>query len=151
RDLASDGKPPANTPPAPDAPASVVDGKLIVGEGENRMELSGEDVRTLIREKAERDLRATKMPPTAADYRADLPKNLKLPQGIEVKIDTADPAFAALRNFAHSRGWSQDDFSTALGIYAAREAREAAAMQTILQAEIKKLGPNGSQRINALH
>jgi hypothetical protein len=68
-----------------------------------------------------------------------------------VKIDANDAAFKDLQAFAHSRGWSRDDFAAALGIYAAREAREAKTLDEAIQAEIKKLGPNGSQRITALH
>jgi hypothetical protein len=147
------GTPPAapGTAPAPDAPASVVDGKLVVGEGENRMELSGQDVREIMRAKAEADMRATRVPPTAAEYRAELPKDLRLPPGIEIRIDPNDAAFKDLQALAHSRGWSRDDFAAALGIFAAREARDAAHMQTLLKAEIAKLGPNGSQRISAIN
>jgi hypothetical protein len=45
------------------------------------MELSGEDVRTILREKAERDMRAVNVPATAADYRPELPKDLKIAAG----------------------------------------------------------------------
>jgi hypothetical protein len=68
-DLTPDGKPatPASSP-APDAPATVADGKLIVGQGENRMELSGQDIREIMRAKAEADMRATQIPASAESY-----------------------------------------------------------------------------------
>ena len=103
-------------PPAPAAPASVTeDGKLKVGE----LELSADDVAALMATKAQADLRATQVPATAADYKPDLPADLQLPPGIEFKIDVSDPSYKDLANFAHARGWSQSDLSTALGIFAA--------------------------------
>ena len=98
------------------------DGKLKVGE----LELS-DDIAALMATKAQADLRATQVPANAADYKPDLPADLKLPPGIEFKIDVSDPSYKDLANFAHARGWSQSDLSTALGIFASREAREAAA------------------------
>jgi hypothetical protein len=144
RDLAPDGKPP------PAAPASdqarFVDGKLVLGDAE----LTGDDVRELLAEKAARALRATQVPASADAYQPTLPANLKLPDGIELQIESRDPALADLRNLAHSRGWSQDDFSAALGIYAAKQAQESAQLRTAINAEIARLGPNGSQRVDAL-
>jgi hypothetical protein len=128
RDLTPDGTP-RPAAPATDAPAAVVDGKLVIGEGDNRFELSPDDVKMLMTQKAENDLRATRVPLDATGYKPELPKDLKLPPGVgEIKIDEGDPALADLRMFAHSRGWSQDDFSAALGIYAGKEARETAAL-----------------------
>jgi len=149
RSEAADGKPAS---PAPDAPTSVsADGRLVVGEGENRMELSDEDIRTILRESAERVMRASTVPATPGEYRPELPKDLKLPGGVEVKIDGTDAAFKDLQAFCHSRGLSQSDMSAALAIFASYQAREAATLQQVLQAEIKELGPNGVQRITSLH
>jgi hypothetical protein len=151
-DLTPDGKSPvAPTAHAPDAPATVVDGKLRIGTGETAFELSPDDIKMLITAKAERDMRASQVPGTAADYKAELPKDLKLPPGVEIKIDGNDPAFKDLQVFAHSRGWSQNDLSAALGIFASHQAREAAALNAALKAEVAKLGPNGTSRITALH
>jgi hypothetical protein len=146
-DLTPDGKPPAApTAPTSDSQARFVDGKLILGDAE----LSENDVRELLAAKAEKALRATQIPASAEGYQPTLPANLKLPDGITVQIDSKDPAFVDLRNLAHSRGWSQDDFSAVLAIHAAKQAQENAALQTAIKAEIAKLGANGSQRIGAL-
>jgi hypothetical protein len=124
-----------------------VDGKLVLGEHE----LSGDDVRELLAAKAERALRATQIPASAEGYQPTLPANLKLPENIAgVQIDAKDPAFVDLRNLAHARGWSQDDFSAVLAIHATKTAQETSALNTAIQSEIAKLGPNGSQRIGAL-
>jgi hypothetical protein len=147
RDLAPDGTPPAPTAPGADSQqARFVDGKLVLGDAE----LSADDVRELLAAKAERALRATKIPASAEGYQPTLPANLKLPDGIaEVQIDSKDPAFLDLRNLAHARGWDQDTFSAVLAIHAAKTAQESALLQTAIQSEIAKLGPNGSQRIGA--
>jgi hypothetical protein len=152
-DLASSPAPkPAATQPgeplAPAAPpASVTEaGRLKVGD----YELSSEDIASLMRTRAELDLRAAAVPATAADYKPDLPPDLKLPSGIEFKIDTADPAYRDLAAFAHARGWDQEAFSTAIGIFASREARQAAAFNEAQRAEVQKLGANGTSRVTAV-
>jgi hypothetical protein len=148
RDLTPDGKPPASaTAPGSDTQhAHFRDGRLVLGEHE----LSADDVKSLLQLKAERALRQTQIPSGPEDYQPTLPPNLKLPDGVEIAIDGNDPAFKDLRNLAHARGWSQDDFSAALGIYASKTAQEAATLQTAIKAEIAKLGPNGNTRIDAL-
>jgi len=52
--------------------------------------------------KAQADLRATQSAGDASGYKPDLPADLKLPPGIEVKIDTADPSYRDLAAFAHA-------------------------------------------------
>jgi hypothetical protein len=136
----------APAPPAPPPPASVVDGKLRVGE----YELSSDDIAALMATKAQADLRATQVPADASGYKPDLPADLKLPPGIEVKIDTADPSYRDLAAFAHARGWDQEAFSTAIGIFANREAREAARFAEAQRAEVQKLGANGTSRVTAI-
>jgi hypothetical protein len=153
-DLAPDANPgapkpaaapaPNDAPPAP--PASVVDGKLRVGD----FELSSDDIAALMATKAQADLRATQVPADASGYKPDLPADLKLPPGIEFKIDTADPAYRDLAAFAHARGWDQEAFSTAIGIFASREARQAAAFAEAQRAEVQKLGANGTSRVTAV-
>jgi hypothetical protein len=124
----------------------VVDGKLRVGD----FELSSDDIAALMATKAQADLRATQVPADASGYKPDLPADLKLPPGIEFKIDTADPAYRDLAAFAHARGWDQEAFSTAIGIFASREARQAAAFAEAQRAEVQKLGANGTSRVTAV-
>ena len=140
--VAQPGEPPA--PAAP--PASVVDGKLRVGE----FDLSSDDIAALMATKAQADLRATQVPADPSGYKPDLPADLKLPPGIEFKIDVNDPAYKDLANFAHARGWDQEAFSTAIGIFASREAREAAAFNAAVAAERAKLGAVATDRATAI-
>ena len=138
---------PGDTPPAP---ASVADGKLRIGEGETAYELSADDVKMLMAQKAESDLRKTQIPASAADYKPELPVSLKMPDGITFQIDVNDPAYKDLANFAHSRGWDQGAFSTAIGIFASREARLAGAFNAAQRAEVEKLGAHGTARVSAI-
>jgi hypothetical protein len=148
-DLAPDPAKPAaasGEPAPPAAPASGVDGKLVVGE----YSLSSDDIASLMRTRAELDLRATQVPATATDYKPDLPADLKLPPGIEFKINTNDPAYKDLANFAHTRGWDQEAFSTAIGIFASRELRQAEAFNAAQRAEVEKLGAMATTRVTAV-
>ena len=45
---------------------------------------------------------------------------------------------------------SQSDFSDVLSIYAAREANNAALVNTARNGEVQKLGTNGPSRIDAV-
>jgi hypothetical protein len=117
-DLAPESPTPA---PAADAPASVTpDGMLRIGSGENAYELSPADIKSLMAEKAARDLRVANTPASPAAYKAEISKDTVLPDGYQIQFDEQDPGLADLRNLAHSRGWSQDDFSAALGVYASK-------------------------------
>jgi hypothetical protein len=72
----ADGKPPA---PAGE-PSVTADGRLRVGD----MELSADDVKLLMAEKAQADLRKTTVPASAEDYQAVLPEGFKgLPEGMQ--------------------------------------------------------------------
>jgi hypothetical protein len=139
---------PGEPAPAPAAaPASVTaDGRLKVGD----YELSSDDIASLMRTRAELDLRATQVPADPSGYKPDLPADLQLPPGIEFKIDVNDPSYKDLANFAHARGWSQGDLSTALGIFANRQAREAAAFNAAVAAERAKLGAMATDRATAI-
>lgn len=139
-------KPAAVIAEPPPAASVTADGRLKVGD----YELSSEDIASLMATKAQADLRATQVPADASGYKPDLPADLQLPPGIEFKIDTNDPAYKDLAAFAHARGWSQSDLSTALGIFASREAREAAAFAEAQRAEVAKLGANGTSRVTAV-
>jgi hypothetical protein len=129
------------------APGSKI---KIAGADGVTFELDANDIAALMQQKAAADLRKTQIPTSAADYQPSLPKDFVLPQGIEFKVDNSDPALQDLRNLAMNRGWSQEDFSAALGIHAAREARQEAAFRTAAAAEIEKMGANATMRVTAI-
>ncbi len=141
-------------PPAADAidPARMQPGEKIklAGKDGTVFELDAADVSRLMETQAAEALRKATLPADAAAYEVKLPDTFKPPPGVELTIDNTDPALFDLKNWAHKRGLSQAEFSDVLGIYAAREARQAAVIQTAAQKQIELLGTNGAQRVDAV-
>ncbi|MBR1086461.1 hypothetical protein JQ621_03130 [Bradyrhizobium manausense] len=135
------------TAAATDGSQPVVEGdKLVLGE----LTLTHEEARELMVAKAAADLRKASLPPTPADYEAKLPENLELPAGVKFEIDQSDPLLHDARAWAHSRGFSQEDFSSLVALYASAKGREQALFNTAAAAEVAKLGVNGAQRVTAV-
>jgi len=65
-------------------------------------------------------------------------------------FDQSDPSLVAARNLAHAKGWSQQDFSEALGIFASHVASQEAALAERSRAEVAKAGANAPQRVAAV-
>lgn len=98
--------------------------------------------------KADLDARKAQIPAQADLYKPELPKDLKIPAGMEVKTD--DPLYLAVRQMAHEEGWTQGQFTRAIGEYAKIEAAKHEAMQAAVKARDESLGANGPQRVDAL-
>lgn len=117
-------------------------------------EVKGTDLRKHIDElatfKAAEDSRRATLPQTPEAYEAKLPEGFKAPDGIDVKIDVNDPMLKNARELAHAKGWSQSDFSEALGIVAAMKAQEAATYETLKTKNLEGLGTKGPERIDAV-
>lgn len=140
------GKPVEGTAPAGDqpAPAAAQGEKVRVGE----YEITAEELGTMMQRQATDDLRKATLPASPELYEAKLPEGLKLPAGVEYKFDQNDPSLIAARNLAHAKGWSQQDFSEALGIFASHIAGQEAQLAERARAEIAKVGPNAPQRVD---
>jgi len=89
---------------------------------------------------ADEALRKATLPATPADYKIELPADFKPPAGVEMKLNPADPAFEAARNWAHAQGIDQAAFSELIGVYGAHQAREHATIQAAAAAEVAKDG-----------
>jgi hypothetical protein len=87
---------------------------------------------------AQDDLRKATLPAAPEAYEAKLPADLKLPGGQTYTFDQNDPSLIAARNLAHAKGWSQQDFSEALGIFASHIAGKEAALAERAAAEVAK-------------
>jgi hypothetical protein len=145
---AANAKPAAEAPTdpqAPQAPAAAVE-KIKVG----KFEVSEEQIAGMMDRQAQDDLKRATLPPAPELYEAKLPDGLKLPGGIEYKFNATDPSLIAARNLAHAKGWSQQDFSEALGIFASHIAGEQAALAERSAAEVAKAGVNAPQRVDAV-
>jgi hypothetical protein len=115
-----------------------------------RFEVSEDQLGEMLQRQAVEDQRRLTLPAAPAEYRAELPADFKPPAGVEYKFNEADPSLVAARNLAHSKGWSQEDFSQALAIFAAHEAGKEAVLQERDRAEIAKAGINAPQRVDAV-
>jgi hypothetical protein len=113
-------------------------------------EISEAELGVMMARQAQDDLRKATIPAAPDAYEAKLPADFKPPAGVEFKFDASNPALVDARNWAHSRGLSQDDFSQMLGLYAAHEAGKEAMLQDRARAEIAKVGPNAGARVDAV-
>jgi hypothetical protein len=140
---------PVIAPPAPKVrPEGVPESFWDKDKGELKVADWSKSYEELRQAKAEIDARKASIPAQADLYKPELPKELKLPAGMEVK--TTDPLYLAVRQMAHQKGWTQDDFSQALGVYASIEATKQAALQEAIVKRDESLGANGPQRVEAL-
>jgi len=96
------------------------------------------------------DSRKASLPQSPEAFEAKLPEGFKAPEGIEVKFDANDPMLKSAQAMAHAKGWSQQDFSDALGIVATMKANETAAYETAKTANLAALGAKGPERIDAV-
>jgi hypothetical protein len=132
--------------PAPEQPPQQPTDRVRVGD----LELSADELKGLLERKGLEDSKRATLPATAADYRLELPQDFKPPQGLEFKLDPADPAFAQAAEFAHAAGLSQEQFSKMVGIYAGLRVAEAKFFQDTMQKEIAALGAAGPSRVTAI-
>jgi hypothetical protein len=115
-----------------------------------RYEIDERSLGEMLQRQAQEDLRRATVPASAEAYEAKLPADLKLPAGQQYKFDVNDPSLVAARNLAHAKGWSQQDFSEALGIFASHIAGQEAQIAERSRAEIAKAGVNAPQRVDAV-
>ncbi|MEO6381972.1 MAG: hypothetical protein ABIO35_08240 [Nitrobacter sp.] len=99
--------------------------------------------------KAAQDSARLSRPQAAADYKTELPKDWKAPEGLEYKLNPDDPMVAQYREFALEAGLDQEKFEKGLGLVAALQVGELQQIKTARDAEITKLGANGSARVDA--
>jgi hypothetical protein len=130
----------------PAAPAAASTEKLKVG----KYEVSEAELAGMMDRQAQDDLCKATLPAAPEAYKAELPADLKLPGGLEYKFDVNDPTMIAARNLAHSKGWSQQDFSEALGLFAGHHVAQEAALAERSAAEVAKAGANAPQRVDAV-
>lgn len=115
-----------------------------------------EDFDSLLATKAERDAAKAQVPEKPDGYTAKLPDTFKLPDGFElpagekVEVNEADPRIVALRDVAHSKGWSQSDFEDVLAFGIQQDLAEKATMKELVGAEREKLGGRAKERITAV-
>jgi hypothetical protein len=108
------------------------------------------DLRTRVAADAVRKAAFDAALPTPDAYRAELPSDFKPPAGLEIKIDTADPAYVQFKQLAHQYRLPQEAFSKFLGIKAGMDVGTQASIDAARAAEVAKLGGAGPARIDNL-
>jgi len=88
--------------------------------------------------------------PPPEGYKAELPADLQLPDGIAFKIDETNPAFAKYRAWANAKGLGQPEFAEGLGILAEFMTQNDVAFAARAKAEIAKAGTNAGQRVDVV-
>jgi hypothetical protein len=152
-----DGKLPDGTIPQSDGASAPADSAAPPIEGEKvkvgEFETTEAEIRSMLAEKAERDLARTQIPADAKGYELKLPEGAKLPGDMQIKFGTDPESLAmidAAKAWAHKKGLSQAEFSDLLAIQAHTVAAKELKIATYAKAEVDKLGANGPQRIDAL-
>jgi len=132
--------------PAPDAGTKYKFGEI---------ELSEAEIRSLMEHKAQEDLRKTTIPPQPSDYKLELPKDFKLPPGVQFTVANINdpvkgPALVAAQGWAHRNNLSQAQFSELLGLYGASQASEQIMLNDAAAKQRELLGPAGPTRVDAI-
>jgi hypothetical protein len=142
-----DQRQPGDQPPVGNA--SVENGHLKVGD----FTLSPEDVAGLMERRALEQSRAALVPKTSAEY--VLPEKFDLPTGVtEFRWATEDPAIGPLlgaaKNWAHEAGLTNDQFQSAMKIFAGAQINEQRLVNEAAAREVSKLGELGGVRVDAV-
>lgn len=95
-------------------------------------------------------MRRNALPAKPEDYKAGVSPAFKPPEGIEFKLDEADPLWAQAKTWAHKNGLSQDAFLEAIDLVAGRDVATQQRVTTARNAEIAKLGTTGTARMDAI-
>jgi hypothetical protein len=99
---------------------------------------------------AAEEVRRNTLPKGPDDVKLDLPKDFKLPEGVEFKFDNTKPEFAKSREVAVKRGLDSDTVTELMGIYAETQVGSTATYQAAQKAELEKLGANATARVTAI-
>ena len=92
--------------------------------------------------------RAGQVPADATAYKAELPADLTLPEGLDFQVKEGDPLLTEFRTFAHANGLTQAQFSGILGLRARMDAMAHEAAAAAMQAEVQALGDKATDRID---
>lgn len=88
--------------------------------------------------------------PEDIKFEVKLPEAVKVPDGMDIKIDEKDPRVPIIREMAIKRNWDQDTVNELVALDAQMKIQDHAAEQTRLAAEDAKLGSNAKARKDAV-
>jgi hypothetical protein len=84
--------------------------------------------------------------PEDIKFEVKLPETVKVPDGMDIKINDKDPRVPILREMAIKRNWDQDTVNELVALDAQMQIQNHAAEQTRIAAEDAKLGSNAKAR-----
>jgi hypothetical protein len=100
--------------------------------------------------KTERDVKIGARPKAPTDYKLEVPKEVKLPDGVTFKFDEKSPLIEVARTFAYESGADQGTFNKLVGAYVQEALQRNAAAGAAIAAERTKLGEKAGERIAAV-
>ena len=116
--------------------------------GSLKLDALGEHVGALSTFKSEHDAKLAARPEKPDAYKLELPADWKAPDGVEFRLNEADPLLTRARALAHAAGMSQGDFSKLVGDYATDQVKAFEAQTAAFTAEMGKLGDKAQSRID---
>lgn len=91
--------------------------------------------------------RLSKRPETIDGYKFQLPKDMEIPAGYDVKLDDKHPMLGFWRQVAHDNGMDQKAFEKGVGMYFQAMIDELPTMEAMTEA----LGERGADRVDRAH
>lgn len=141
------------TPTTPSRPEPFADARFDkfwdANEGLKHADVAGE-LNRLTSFEAEQNIKRASLPENPDAYKLELPNGFQLPDGVKWEFDDKDPRIPEVRKLAHELGLDQGGFARLIGIHVQHELQAERMVNDAREAEIKKLGANGSQRVTAL-
>jgi hypothetical protein len=139
------------TQPQPTPVASVEGDRLKIGD----YSLSPGDIAGLMERKGLEDSRRAQMPERPGDYSLDLPSDFQLPEGVaewQWKMDdpVLTPLLGQAKEWAHSNGLSQVEFSKVMSLFAQHQLSEQRMFADAKRSELEKLGSAAPTRVDAV-
>jgi hypothetical protein len=88
--------------------------------------------------------------PEDIKFEIKLPETVKVPDGMDLKIDEKDPRVPVIREMAIKRGWDQDTVNELIAFDAQQQIEMHNAEKARIAAEDQKLGANAKARKDAV-
>lgn len=151
-----EGAPASLTPPAPAVPPAPVRPEgLPDAYWDAAAGPKWTDLNAALTKLGEFETRAAGVPEKPDGYTFDLPGDMKLPDGVTIQFDPADPMLGPVlteaAGIAHQLGIGQEGFSRLLGVYVRGELAADQQMREFSKTSLAKLGSNSAGRIDAVH
>jgi hypothetical protein len=110
-------------------------------ETKRTLSMRTDDLTKKVKEDFEKS-RLSNRPETADKYELKIPDGL-LPEGVDFQFEEGDPLIKFAREFAHEKGYSQDDFNSLVGAYVESEVYRVPDIEK----EMGRLGEKGKERV----